>query len=179
MADEPREISNFDARLAEIDRRLNLIQTGLAADLEDEAGVEPPAPAPPAAMPPAAVGPAPEPRAAEPRAAEPHAVEPGAKTPPTAASLVAELRGLAAAHLRCTHALLAAYERLLTRLEPSAAASAVREFRVSAGPFADTAALRGFERTLAGIPEVREVAVRGYEGEDRAIVDVQLFGPKT
>jgi hypothetical protein len=31
---------------------------------------------------------------------------------------------------------------------------------------------------LAQIPEVREVAIRGYEGDDRAIVDVQLFGPE-
>jgi len=37
--------------------------------------------------------------------------------------------------------------------------------------------VRGFERTLAGMPGVREVEVRGYEGGDRAIVDVQLIDP--
>ena len=34
-------------------------------------------------------------------------------------------------------------------------------------------------RTLAEIAQVREVSVRGYEGEDRAIVDVHLFEPNT
>jgi hypothetical protein len=50
----------------------------------------------------------------------------------------------------------------------------VGEFTVSAGPFTSTAALRAFEQTLSGIPGVREVSVRSYEGEDRAIVDVRL-----
>jgi hypothetical protein len=146
MSDEPREISILDARLADIDRRLSSIQTGLADDVPPE----PPLP------------PAPEP-------------------PTLGTSLEADLRRLAHAHerlLQSTRELLAAYEGIASRLRPgSAATPEVREFMVSAGPFADTEALRGFEQTLARIPEVREVAVRGYEGEDRAIVDVQLFGP--
>ncbi len=81
--------------------------------------------------------------------------------------------------LRSTRELLSAYERVLAQLPPAADTVAVREFSVSAGPFSSTEALRGFERTLSGIPEVREVAVRGYEGEDRAIVDVHLFEPNT
>jgi|SRR5450755_259661 len=60
---------------------------------------------------------------------------------------------------------------------PAGPHSSVREFTVSAGPFASTGALRAFEQTLSAIPGVREVTVRGYEGEDRAIVDVLLAEP--
>ena len=45
---------------------------------------------------------------------------------------------------------------------------------MSAGPFASTGAVLAFEEMLSGTPGVREVTVRGYEGEDRAIVDVRL-----
>ncbi len=45
---------------------------------------------------------------------------------------------------------------------------------VSAGPFATNEEVREFARELAGAPRVREVALRGYEGEDRALLDVQL-----
>ena len=40
-----------------------------------------------------------------------------------------------------------------------------------------TDALRRFERSLQGLPEVRSATVREYEGADRAIVDVHLFEP--
>jgi hypothetical protein len=60
---------------------------------------------------------------------------------------------------------------------PGGPRSTVCEFTVSAGPFASTGALRAFEQTLSAIPGVREVTVRGYEGEDRAIVDVLLAEP--
>jgi hypothetical protein len=45
---------------------------------------------------------------------------------------------------------------------------------VSAGPFMSIDAVRDFERALAALPGVIEVAVRGYDRGDRAIVDVQL-----
>jgi hypothetical protein len=51
---------------------------------------------------------------------------------------------------------------------------AVGELNLSAGPFASIEAVRAFERALAAIPGVWEVAVRGYEGEDRANIDVRL-----
>jgi hypothetical protein len=35
-------------------------------------------------------------------------------------------------------------------------------------------ALRAFERAVSRLPGVREVAVRGYEGADRAIIEVRL-----
>jgi hypothetical protein len=47
---------------------------------------------------------------------------------------------------------------------------------LAAGPFSSTAALHAFERELARIPGVREVTVRGYDGPDRAIVEVRLEG---
>src|SRR5437763_5771227 len=47
---------------------------------------------------------------------------------------------------------------------------------ISAGPFSTTAALSEFERAVAGIPGVREVTLRGFEGSDRAILEVQLVG---
>jgi hypothetical protein len=76
-------------------------------------------------------------------------------------------------------ALVEAYDAALARLSAPDAGAAVREFTVAAGPFASTESLRSFERTLAAIPDVREVAIRGYEGEDRAIVDVRFNEPRS
>jgi hypothetical protein len=45
---------------------------------------------------------------------------------------------------------------------------------VVAGPFASIEALREFEVALSHLRGVREVTVRGYEGTDRAIIDVRL-----
>jgi hypothetical protein len=45
---------------------------------------------------------------------------------------------------------------------------------ITAGPFADTEALREFERALAQVEGVQRVAVRGYEGTDHAVFDVEL-----
>jgi hypothetical protein len=164
MTDEPPQISIIDARLAEIDRRLGSIQTGLAVENDEQPAVEP-SPGPDAALPPRVE-------------VEPEAVPSGARQDP--AALVDELRRLAAAQeqvLESTRQLLRAYEAALAHVSPTE--PAVREFSVSAGPFPSTEALRGFERMLSQIPQVREVAVRGYEGEDRAIVDVHLFEAKT
>jgi hypothetical protein len=81
--------------------------------------------------------------------------------------------------LASMRALLGAYETALSGLSTQGEHPAVREFAVVAGPFASTESLRKFERTLAAIPDVREVAIRGYEGEDRAIVDVRLDEPRS
>jgi hypothetical protein len=51
------------------------------------------------------------------------------------------------------------------------------EISVSAGPFASVEAVRAFEGLLASLPGVREVTLRGYEGEDRAVLDVELSSP--
>jgi len=53
-----------------------------------------------------------------------------------------------------------------------------RDLVISAGPFTGTDGLRAFERALSVMPGVREVMVREYAGEDRAIVDVRLGDPK-
>ena len=45
---------------------------------------------------------------------------------------------------------------------------------VSAGPFTTIAAVHAFERDLARLPGVREVSLRGHEGDDRVVIDVQL-----
>jgi hypothetical protein len=45
---------------------------------------------------------------------------------------------------------------------------------MSAGPFPSIEALHDFEAALARVRGVRDVVVRGYEGTDRAIIDVRL-----
>ena len=56
------------------------------------------------------------------------------------------------------------------------AATAAGALTVTAGPFASLDAVRAFERTLATLPGVTSAEVRGYEGGDRAVVDVHLSG---
>ncbi len=70
--------------------------------------------------------------------------------------------------------LLAGYERVLApRAQPRPEPARVT---LSAGPFASIEALREFEAALSHLRGVREVVVRGYEGADRAIIDVRLDG---
>ncbi len=163
MSPEPPQISILDARLAEIDRRLGVIQT----DLLDQAAPDP-------------QGPTGQPPALPPRIEIPEPSEAaGASAPPAPmAEQVAGLRGLAVAHRRLLESLqqlVDSYERTLTQnVAPPPTAGKPTQFSVSAGPFTSTEAVHGFERTLERIPEVRDVQVRGYEGEDRAIVDVHL-----
>ena len=142
------EKSILDARLAEIDRRLRTIQSGLepAAHAAREA---------PAAVVPPEAAPVPKRLGADARALE---------------DVVARLAALVEAHER----LLACARELADRgqaADPGATVS------ISAGPFASTEALHRFERSLQTLPEVRAVAVREYEGADRAIVDVHLSEP--
>jgi hypothetical protein len=145
------EKSILDARLAEIDRRLRTIQSGLkpaaqAAQAEREARAR--------VVPPEA---APAPKRLTPDASE-------------VAALVAQLTALVEAHER----LLSRAREQADRREPSATGPSLS---VSAGPFASTEALRRFERALQTLPEVRSAVVREYEGADRAIVDVHLSEP--
>jgi hypothetical protein len=77
--------------------------------------------------------------------------------------------------------LLDGYEAALGGLSHPAerrASGRAPEVELTAGPFRDTAALREFERSLARLPGVREVTVRGYKPGNRAILEVQLE-PKT
>jgi len=45
---------------------------------------------------------------------------------------------------------------------------------ISAGPFPSIESVRAFEAAIQGLPGVREVDVRAYEGTDRAVIDVRL-----
>ena len=68
--------------------------------------------------------------------------------------------------------LLAGYERVLapaSRRRPEPAG-----VTLAAGPFASIEALHEFEAALSHLRGVSEVVVRGYEGTDRAIIDVRL-----
>jgi hypothetical protein len=197
MSDEPPQISILDARLAEIDKRLRRIQTGLVTDAAApaEAGASitatpTAAPATPTAAPAPTGLPAtdiaselpPRVEVSEPdsSAAGPRAV-PAPAADQSLAEAVDELRELAVAHgnlLGSMRVLLSDYERALAeaRSAPAGAAAGeeVRSLTVTAGPFADTEAVRGFEHALAALPGVRGVELRGYEGGNRAIVDVHL-----
>jgi hypothetical protein len=199
MADEP-QISILDARLAEIDRRLRTIQTGLADDAD----------APPDAvtgLPPKIAVPEPSARSG-PAAMRTVTLAPPAPEDATTqdesadedpALVIAELRGLISDHARLLDAmgeLLASGERLLARAHalapperrsplpaaappvaaPPAPAPAA-PVTVTAGPFSSLEAVRDFERALGTLPNVASVDVRGYEGEDRAMVDVHLSRP--
>ncbi len=191
--DEPPQISILDARLAEIDRRLGAIQTGLLdrepslpgpctdpagarEDLPPREAIPEPAVAPRVEIPEPPITPADLPPRVE-IPESPIAVSDSADCG-AAIEKLAQLHGLAIAHgrlLESLQRLVGSYERTLTQSDhPRPAPATPTQFSVSAGPFASTAALHGFERTLAQIPEVRDVQLRGYEGEDRAIVDVHL-----
>jgi hypothetical protein len=130
--------------LAEIDRRLDSIQAELVPGRQGR---------------PLSAVPDPEPPVAEP-------IDPIRQ--------LAALTELQARLLHSIRELLSAYEAVVARLDRADPEATVREFTVSAGPFTSTATLRAFEQTLSGMPGVREVTVRSYEGEDRAIVDVRL-----
>ena len=180
-----------------MDRLLRGIQVELAPEREPEPALEPgvapasaaqrtpamhtaltaalPAPRRPVPPPPLAAAPPPPPPRATP-------------APPAATDLARHL-------LASIRELLDGYEQVLVQLRsadtprtaPAARAPAPGQPRppttargrdadvtVSAGPFASLDALRAFEQSVARLPGVREVAVRGYEGSDRAIIEVRL-----
>ncbi|HEX8975867.1 MAG TPA: hypothetical protein VF830_04520 [Gemmatimonadales bacterium] len=161
---DDHEISILDARLAEIDRRLHSIQAGL---IEDERSGRPSRVAVPGDRP------------SPPRLVT--APPPGTPPPGEARSeseLLARLRELTAAQER----VLASMRQLLGGLEhvagvpgrPESGSPAGQPVTISAGPFASTEALRAFRTALEGLPGVRSVELRGFEGADRAILEVHL-----
>jgi hypothetical protein len=178
------EPSILDARLAEIDRRLRMIQSGLApvGDIPDDPVAEP-APAVPDSRTP----PPPMPDLLEPPPAPPSLIARRLAPPPPRvagdreagrdrddeiAVLTARLSELTAAHAR----LLATTQDLLIE-QADVLARAAPAVSVAAGPFTDTPALQAFQRALTGLPQVREVAVREYVGSEGVILDVHLSSP--
>jgi hypothetical protein len=170
------EPSIIDERLAEIDRRLRTIQTGLrpvdppsAPAAEDaapasgsaSASVEPePEPVEEPLPPPTPLRPAPTPAEL--------ALEQGLET----VSIIDRLRTLSEAHdrlLELHRELLSQYAEGLARRVTEGATAAV-----TAGPFPDAAALRAFEHGLSELPAVTAVTVREYLGADRVALDVHL-----
>jgi hypothetical protein len=95
------------------------------------------------------------------------------------------LTDLATTLLGSIRELLAGYERVLVHDRSAPPPAAARRpviarvhddpgVTISAGPFASLEAVRAFEETVSRLPGVRDVAVRGYEGSDRAIIEVRL-----
>lgn len=182
---EPPEISILDARLAEIDKRLRTIQTGLVTDAAAPADATVTASAPAATERTATEHPSELPPRVE--VPEPGSSDAGLRALPTPAAdqslaeAVDELRELAVTHanlLGSMRVLLSDYERALAeaRSAPAGAPTGeeVRSLTVTAGPFTGTEAVRRFEQALSALPGVGGVELRGYEGGNRAIVDVHL-----
>ncbi len=126
--------------------------------------------------------PPPEPRAAEqpqpppepPAAEQPQPrAEPAPSRPLGPAPQFDVLAELQASLLTATRDLLDGYERASL----GASERSGHRLTLSAGPFPGTRSLRAFEQELTRIPGVRDVAVRGYEGRRRAIIEVELDGP--
>ena len=95
--------------------------------------------------------------------------------PPPEPALDQQIRALT----ELSERLLASMRELLNGYERVIAPSSRRPpepagVTLSAGPFPDIEALREFEAALSHLRGVREVTVRGYEGTDRAIIDVRL-----
>jgi hypothetical protein len=156
--------SALGAHLAEMDKLLRDVQVGLVPGRE---------PAPPLTVPESPLGGA----VAEPAPAPAVTVPPATEGPQLQA-----LTELSARLLASTRELLAGYERVLVpsaRPQPPARRPSRHrpdspDVTLAAGPFASPEALREFEQAVSHLPGVRDVAVRGYEGTDRAIIEVRL-----
>jgi hypothetical protein len=161
MGAEQHHPSILDERLAEIDRRLKSIQSGL--EPASAADSQPPATGP---RPPRPLRPAPDP----PPLGPPEAPE--RTGPPEPGELVGQLHELVDIHER----LLGATRHLLGTYA-AVAPSTQTTVRLSVGPLSSTEALEDFQRRLSELPGVGAVSLREFEGDDRAVVDVQLARP--
>lgn len=150
------------------------------------APVEPPPPPPaetppvPGPPPPPVPEPPPPPPAEPPPPPEPPPLPAPPPPPPVpapaldAGAQIEALTELSERLLASLRELLVGYERMLApRAHPRPEPARVT---LSAGPFASIEALHEFEAALSHLRGVREVVVRGYEGTDRAIIDVRLDG---
>ncbi len=110
--------------------------------------------------------------AAAANAPAPPAPEPRPEVPPPGeqSTLEQEVRAIGELQGR----LISAIEGLVEAYEAPVGEHSADAVTLKAGPFADTAALRAFTEHLAELAGVEKVTVRGFEGADRAIVDVEL-----
>jgi hypothetical protein len=197
--DDP-EISILDARLAEIDRRLHSIQTGLV-EAQPPAAL-PPRIAVPGDHPRPSAGPGGGPSETLASGSGPSGGGPSAALEPGEAQAAAEMLSRLCELVATQEGMLTSMRQLLAAAQrradaawsphaaqsphaarsPHAAQSpqaawspeGVSPIGVRAGPFATTAALRSFRAALEALPGVRAVELRGFEGADRAILDVHL-----
>jgi hypothetical protein len=172
MSQLSRGVSDLDSYLTDLDRRLQ--------ELQDELGHEPERPV---------LAAAPDPGPASPQRA-PEQPTPGRRSGPLADLLTRHSAALRPRHsglgelqetlLQSLHALIDAYAQALAQLPDSRAAArrSPSEVTLSAGPFESTSAVRAFARALADLPGVRDVSLSGYEGEDRAVLVVQVDDPE-
>jgi hypothetical protein len=179
---------SFETRLESMERRLAELQQDLApeapppAEPEPEPAHEPPPEPIPLRPRSAGAGEWSRPRPAPSAPETPAPAEPPERARAEPAPPQLELLGtLYSDLLGSVRRLLDGYEAALGGLSHPAerrASGRAPEVELTAGPFRDTAALREFERSLARLPGVREVTVRGYKPGNRAILEVQLE-PKT
>jgi hypothetical protein len=180
------EPSSLSTRLAEIDRRLREIQAQLAPDREPAPAFTPPAPSggdAELAEPELDTDPESPRRGREGplaavlasgRAHNSAQPDPREAASDPVANQIEQLAELQTSLLSSMTDVLAGFHRALAQLEADG-----REITISAGPFGTLDALREFERRLSALTGVGEVTVRGYEGDDRAVIDVRLDGPTT
>jgi hypothetical protein len=167
--------STLGAHLAEMDRMLRDVQAELVPDAPVAAIPDPPVPAPPAApepVPPPIPEPPPPPDPGPPPIPEPPPPPPVPEPALDANLQIRALTELSEGLIASMRELLDGYERVLT-LSQGRRAEATR-VTMSAGPFASIESLHEFEKALVRVSGVRDVVVRGYEGSDRAIIDVRL-----
>jgi hypothetical protein len=187
--------------LAEMDRLLREVQVELAPEREPAPALEPEPSAAPVASSGATDSPSPPAADATPPAATGDSTPAETETPPPrpdapdsgASNRDLEALGqLAARLLAAMRELLDGYEQVLVPIHyapaptPTATPSAPSALRrpeaepgvtVTAGPFPSLDAVREFEQAVRGLPGVRDVEVRGYEGANGAIIEVRLDRP--
>jgi outer membrane biosynthesis protein TonB len=168
--------STLGAHLAEMDRMLRDAQAELVPDAPAAAIPDPPVPAPPAPpepVPPPIREPPPPPDPGPPPIPEPPPPpDPGPPPIPEPALDIKTVADLSERLIASMRELLDGYEHVLTLPQRRRADAA--QVTMSAGPFTSTEALHEFEEALVRVRGVRDVVVRGYEGNDRAIIDVRL-----
>jgi hypothetical protein len=99
------------------------------------------------------------------------ATEPARAVPSAPADdVLDELRALVDTQERLLHSV----RELLRAHQPAAGPDDPGRLGLTVGPLHSPEDLRAFESALAELPAVDAIQLRGYEGGDRAVLDVQL-----